>query len=312
MTRRLPPLNAVRAFEAAARHQNISKAGEELGVSHGAVSRQIKLLEETLGLRLFDRTNRHVTLTPAGRVCAQAVTTHFDGLATAFARVKEPAAAPVLTVAVNADIGTLWLSERLEDFTQRHPDISLSLRAVRDLTYLPEDADCAIAYGDGLWRDCAFDYLFADSLFVAAAPGVIGGDPALTVPRDLARHHLLHFRDYGEWTRMAQALGVPDLNVYQGPVFNMVALFVGAVTAGQGVALGDFMTVRPQMESGRLRALFGLFLPDWPPFYFLYREADRETPALKAFREWIHEQFAEQRSWAARFQAEHQEAARRR
>jgi LysR family glycine cleavage system transcriptional activator len=297
-------LNAVRAFEAAARHQNITKAGEELGVSHGAVSRQIKLLEATLGVTLFDRESRRVVLTEVGRQCAEQVSLHLQGLAEAFEGARGVAERPSLTVAVNSDLATLWLAPRLADFAACCPEVTINFQAERELTFLPEAADCAIGFGDGNWGGCNSDYLFGDSLFVVAAPALIEGAPGLTSPGDLDRHALLHFRDHREWVKVARALGRPRMDVHRGPVFNLVSLLIGAVTSGEGVSVGDLMTMRQSLDTGSLRVPFRMFVPDTQPYYFLFRERAAGRPALRLFRDWLHVQFDEHRAWAARFQAE--------
>ena len=191
--RPLPPLTALRAFEAAARHGNFVKAAAELGVTAGAISQHIKGLEERLGLVLFRRLARGVRLTEAGRAYLPGIADGFDRLARATLQVHESGLAGRLTITVLPSFAAGWLVRRLPAFRARHPDIDLVIRSERQTVDLHRDeADLAIRYGLGDFANLEATHLMREEIFPVCAPALLNADPPLRAPADLARHELLH------------------------------------------------------------------------------------------------------------------------
>src|SRR5262245_41500603 len=195
--RRLPPLTALRAFEAAARHGTFVKAAAELGVTPGAVSQHIKGLEAGLGLALFRRQARGVRLTEAGRAYLPGVAEGFDRLARATLQVNDPAAGGLiagrLSITVLPSFAAGWLVRRLPAFRARHPEIDLLIRSERQTIDLHrEDADLAIRYGLGDFPNLEATHLLREEIFPVCAPALLNADPPLRAPADLLRHELLH------------------------------------------------------------------------------------------------------------------------
>ena len=191
--RPLPPLTALRAFEAAARHGNFVKAAVELGVTAGAISQHIKGLEARLGLVLFRRLARGVRLTEAGRAYLPGIADGFDRLARATLQVHESGLAGRLTITVLPSFAAGWLVRRLPSFRTRHPDIDLVIRSERQTVDLHRDeADLAVRYGLGDFANLEATHLMREEIFPVCAPALLNADPPLRAPADLARHELLH------------------------------------------------------------------------------------------------------------------------
>ena len=189
MARRLPPLNALRAFEAAARHLSFTKAAGELSVTPAAVSHQVKALEDYFGIQLFRRLTRALLLTDAGQTALPALRDGFDKLAEASERLRAHDARGMLTVSVSPSFAAKWLVPRLDDFRTVHPDIDLRLDASDTIVDLARgEADLSIRYGPGGYRDLRVDLLFEAEVFPVCAPGLCDGQHPLREPADLHRH----------------------------------------------------------------------------------------------------------------------------
>ena len=227
--RRLPPLNALRAFEAAGRHLSFSKAAAELNVTPAAISQQVKLLEEHLGVMLFRRLNRALLLTDDGQICLPALRDGFDRLADAVARIAARHDANVLTVSVTPSLAAKWLVPRLDRFHRRHPDFDIRIDATSALADFSSDgADVAIRYGDGDYPGMRVDCLLTEEVFPVCSPRLTEGpEPLLDIP-DLARFPLLHIDwagredDWPDWRMWLAAAGYPEIDASRGSRFSRI------------------------------------------------------------------------------------------
>ena len=296
MFRDLPPLNALRAFEAAARHLSFTKAAEELGVTPAAVSHQIKGLEDYLGGVLFQRLTRALRLSAAGQAALPDMREGFDKLARASERLCTQADSSVLTVSIGPSIAAKWLVPRLDRFRQACPDVDLRLDASDDLVDFQRDGvDTALRYGRGRYLGLRVDPLFGEKFFPVCSPGLMAGPNPLRTPGDLRHHSLLHLDWRLEdvtapnWHMWLLAAGVEDIDSRRGARFNIEALAVQAAIEGHGVALASEALVQEDLNQGRLVRPFDLIVTDESGFsYFLVSpEARAEEPKIVAFRNWI-------------------------
>jgi LysR family glycine cleavage system transcriptional activator len=292
--RRLPRLNALRAFEAAGRHASFGAAARELAVTASAVSHQIAELEARLGVRLFRRLNRAVQLTDAGRAALPALSQGFDLLAEGVARARRGDLPGLLTVTTSPGLAAKWLMPRIERFRARHPGIDLRLDAsMRLVDFAREDVQVAIRYGAGRYPGLHVELLIRSEAFPVCAPALARGPGALRAPADLARATLIHdespagdpsYPDWGMWLRAA---GVAGVDAERGPRFTAVNLAVDAALAGRGVLLGRSVFVADDLAAGRLVRPFGAALPLDFSVFLVIPPAQRERPAVAAFRDWV-------------------------
>ena len=202
MVRRLPSLNGLKAFEAAARHESFTKAAEELCVTQGAVSHQVKALEAELGLRLFDRKQQRLTITRAGRSYLEVVRDAFDRMASGTERLLNQQLSGALTVSTSPNFAAKWLVHRLGRFAEAHPDIDLRISASQHhVDFAREDVDLAIRHGEGGWPSLHATRLCKEELFPVCSPRLLRGRHALRSPRDLLHHTLLHLDNHGDWRK---------------------------------------------------------------------------------------------------------------
>jgi LysR family glycine cleavage system transcriptional activator len=287
MSGRLPPLNPLRAFEATARHGSLTKAAAELSVTHGAVSHQIKALEATLKVRLFDRAGQRLKLTPQGAELLPAVSGAFEGIAAATARLMRPTGAGQLSVSCVAALLSLWVIPRIGSFVAQYPNIRLKLRASNDPQDLRSpEIDLCVHYGDRDWGDCWFRKWSDLELFPVVSPTLINNRPIRTV-RDLADHVMLHGDDGREWHTWLAAADA--LELARGPQLQMsdARLSTEAALHGHGVALGDSVTASGLLARGQLVTPFNLAVPAVDSFYVACRGQMRSAPVVQAFIDWI-------------------------
>jgi len=303
MKRRLPSLNGLRAFEAAARHMSFTRAADELSVTQTAVSHQIKRLEDQLGVQLFVRRNRQLLLTEAAQEFLPAVRGAFDRLHAATEHLLRRDEAGTLTVSTMITFTSKWLVPRLAGFQARHPEIDLRLSATAALVdFAREDVDCAIRYGRGGWPGLRADFLLAEDIFPVCSPRLLEGPDALRAPADLARHTLLHVTAFREdWRVWLTAAGVPPglVDPEHGPGFDMALHALGAAIDGQGVALGRTTLVADDIAAGRLVAPFDIRLHSDAAYYFVAPEYTADQPKIAAFRDWLLEAVGEREALAA-------------
>jgi LysR family glycine cleavage system transcriptional activator len=289
MTARLPPLNALRTFEAAARHLSFTKAAAELFVTQAAVSHQIRTLEEHLGARLFRRANRALMLTDEGQALVPAVREAFDRLLAGVRRLEDLCRGGGLTISTTPSFAATWLAGRLVRFQALHPEIELHLGATpRLVDFAREGIDCGIRYGDGDWPGLRAERLFRTALMPVCSPILLDGPHPLRRAEDLAHHTLLHALDGGDdWRLWLRAAGVQRIDPTRGPKFDTIPLVLQAAISGAGVGIGLRQLVEAEVASGRLVAPFDLELSDECAWYFVAPEVMAEQPKVAAFRNWL-------------------------
>jgi LysR family glycine cleavage system transcriptional activator len=289
MSPRLPPLNALRTFEAAARHLSFTKAAEELFVTQAAVSHQIRTLEDHLGVRLFRRASRALLLTDQGQALLPAVRDAFDRLLAGVRRVEDLCCGGALAVSTTPSLAATWLAGRLVRFQALHPEIELHLSATpRLVDFAREGIDCGIRYGGGDWPGLRAERLFQTALLPVCSPSLLDGPQPLRRPEDLAHHTLLHALDGADdWRLWLRAAGAQKVDPTRGPKFDSITLVVQAAISGAGVAIGRRQLLEAEVASGRLAAPFDFELPDECAWYFVAPEAMADQPKVAAFRDWL-------------------------
>ncbi len=291
MTARLPSLNGLRAFEAAARHLSFTLAAAELNVTQTAISHQIKRLEEELGLRLFVRKNRTLALTPKAKDYLPGVRAAFNDLRLATDRLLRKDEDNVLTVSTLASHAAKWLLPRLSAFQEAHPGIDVRITTSTSLVdFKNGDVDAAIRYGRGHWPDVRAQWLMADELFPVCSPALLNSARPLRCPEDLAHYTLLHtsggYDD--DWRQWLTAAGLPtDISKQPGVSFDLIFMTVQAAIDGIGVAMGRTSYVQDDIAKGRLVVPFKIALPADAGFYLVSPESSDEPQKLKLFRQWL-------------------------
>ena len=286
--RRLPPLSALRAFEAAARHESAKQAAQELSVTATAISHQIRALEDALGVALFVRKPRQLELTMAGRELQQVLESAFDSIGAAVERLSATPSRQAITLSTTPAVAVRWLLPWVCMLRDSHPTIDLRIHASHEPVALDGvTADIAIRYGDGRWPGLVAEKLF-DNTFIPACSPLLGLHDAA----DLPRHSLIHFRnqaaisspmDWAVWQKQAQ---VPGLDVSAGLVFSDETHAVSAAVGAQGVALMSRQLIEDELKEGRLVQPFGPEL-EGKPFFLVYPENRRNDPTILAVREWV-------------------------
>ena len=291
MTARLPSLNGLRAFEAAARHLSFTQAAAELNVTQTAISHQIKRLEEELGVRLFVRQNRALTLTPQAVDYLPGIRAAFNDLRLATNRLLRRDDDHVLTVSTLASLAAKWLLPRLTAFQEAHPGIDVRITTSTNLVDFQRDnVDAAIRYGRGQWAGLRADWLMADELFPVCSPELLKGNKPLKCPEDLRDHVLLHTSNANsdDWRLWLWAAGLPaDFSKQPGVTFDLIFMTVQAAIDGLGVAMGRTAYVQEDIAKGRLVVPFKITLPTDAGFYLVSPAGRTDPPKLSAFRQWL-------------------------
>lgn len=285
--RRLPPLNTLRAFEAAARHESFLRAAEELHLTPSAVSHQIRTLEEHLGVDLFYRRPRAVALSQAGRAFAPVVADALDGIARAAERIAADPGGRVLTVTAAPVFAMGWLIPRLVDFHQRHPDYEVRLDTSLELLDLnASDVDVGIRYTTGPdYPGMHVELLFHEQPAVICSPAMARG---INGPADLRGVTLIHTRtQVGKWRAVLAAIGVEGIDLERGPHFANDMLALEAAASGLGVAIVNQNVAERWLAEGRIAIPFDLDYTGPQGYYLVYPEAVAAQPKIVAFREWL-------------------------
>ncbi len=303
MARRLPPLNALRAFEAAARHASFARAADELHVTPAAVSHQVKALEAILEVRLFRRLPRGLVLTEAGRAYLPGLSDGFDRLARATERLMARGRAGRLTVSVLPSFAARWLVPRLADFRRRHPDLDVHVYAATErVDFARSEVDIGLRYGRGGWPGLHAEVFLTEDVYPVCSPALRDGDPALRdgdpplrEPADLRRHTLLHDSEVNPdepwigWGPWLVQFGLDDIDPDRGPSFSDSNMLMEACAAGQGVAIGRDSLVEEPLRTGRLvRPFPHSRLADYR-YYIVGPPAAFEKPKVQLFRDWLFE-----------------------
>lgn len=295
---RLPPLNALRAFEAAARHLSITLAAEELHVTPGAVSRQIKLLEETLGLQLLHRGHRQITLTRPGAEYHRAVTKTIDALREATRRIKRRATAQRKQLRVRAytTFAMRWLIPRLSAFHAAHPDVEVLLTAsLEDVNFQREDLDAAIRLGAGRWPGVTAHRLVDNILSPVCTPALRNGPVKLRKPADLKHFTLLHsIARPDDWAHWLEAAGVAgEVDAASGMTYQSSSMAYIAALENQGLVMAQMFLVQDDLKTGKLVLPFKKTVDMGDYTYYLIQPAGRaESAPMQQFRGWLLEEFA--------------------
>ncbi|MDG5499600.1 LysR substrate-binding domain-containing protein [Marinobacter sp. BGYM27] len=286
--RRLPSLSALRAFEAAARHESAKHAAQELSVTATAISHQIRSLEEALGVSLFVRKPRQLELTPQGRELQQVLEMSFDNISNVVDRLKTTPTRQSVTLSTTPAVAVRWLLSWVCMLRDSHPGIDLRFHASHEVAALDGvTADLAIRYGDGSWPGVVAEKLFDNTFVPACSPHL-----ELHNVADLPKHSLIHFRpqvasvspvDWTGWQKQAQ---VPGLDVSAGLIFSDETHAISAAIGGQGVALMSRQLIEDELAEGRLVQPFGPEL-EGKPFYLVYPENRQLDPTILAIRDWV-------------------------
>ena len=299
MNRYLPPLNSLRAFEAAGRHLSSTKAAEELNVTTAAISHQIRALEEFLGVQLFRRLNRGLLLTDAGQACLPGLQSDFDQLYEAIVRLRDIDSRGALSISVAPAFAAKWLVPRLERFDREQPEIDLRISASLALVDFRKDGfDAAIRLGRGEYEGLRVDKLFDESVTPMCGPRLVTGDHPLMTPDDLRFHTLLHdvSLDFSpaapDWRHWLASAGVDGVDATRGPRFSHPDHSLQAAIDGAGVVLGWRRLAAADIAAGRLVIPFALTLKMGLGFYLVCPETTAERPKVVAFRAWLLQQIA--------------------
>lgn len=291
MSARLPSLNGLRAFEAAARHLSFTQAASELNVTQTAISHQIKRLEDELGVRLFIRQNRSLALTAEAQDYLPGIRAAFNDLRLATDRLLRKDDGHVLTVSTIASLAAKWLLPRLTSFQEANPGIDVRITTSTSLVDFQRDkVDAAIRYGRGQWAGVRADWLMADELFPVCSPELLKGNKPLKCPEDLKDHVLLHtgsgYDD--DWRLWLTASGLPaNLSKQPGLSFDLIFMTVQAAIDGMGVAMGRTAYVEQDIAKGRLVVPFKMTFPVDAGFYLVSPAGRADSPKFAAFRKWL-------------------------
>jgi len=286
--RKLPPLNALKAFEAAARHLSFTRAADELFVTQAAVSHQVKALEEFLGVQLFFFFFRAILLTPEGQTYYLELKELFDHLVQATERVKFASQRGSLTISLPPSFAILWFVPRLSRFREAYPDIDVRIRAVDEVDgSLTDDVDVAIYYGAGKWPGLRAYKLHNEYLIPVCSPLLLTGTKPLREPRDLLNHTLLHDETRNAWKDWFKLVGIDKNKGDNGPIFSHSNLALKAAVHGQGIALANNVLVKPEIDAGHLIQIFPEALPRQKSFYLVCRDSQAEVGKIATFRNWL-------------------------
>lgn len=290
MTRRLPPLNALRAFEAAGRHESFTAAAEELHVTHGAISHQVKSLEEWFGIALFDRSSRAVRLSPAGSAYLPVIEGAFNQIHGATASLFRAASDAPLHVTTTQAFAVRWLAPRLGRLWREHPDLDLRLHEMPWLSdAAPDPAQADLMVRIGAARASGFESLplMPGTVTPMCSPRLLDGAAPLSRAEDLLQYRLLHTSGYGPWQDWFRRRGVVDADVARGPVFDDTNLAYSAALAGQGIGLLHTALTVDETAAGLLVQLFDSEPRDDMGYYIVFASASANHPRVAVFRDWL-------------------------
>ncbi|MEA2943456.1 MAG: LysR family transcriptional regulator, glycine cleavage system transcriptional activator [Bradyrhizobium sp.] len=288
MLRRLPPLNALKAFEAAARHESFTRAAEELCVTQGAVSHQVKALEAELGVKLFNRERQRLVITGAGRDYLAVVRDALDRIAVGTERLVQRQSSGVLTVSTSPDFAAKWLVHRLGRFAEAYPEVDLRVSAtMHHVDFAREDVDLAVRHGDGNWPGNDVVRLSPEQLFAVCSPKLLAGRHRLAKPPDVLKFPLLHLDDRKAWTKWLGTAGFADAELSQGPVLNRASMVIDAAVDGQGIALARTTLAAWDLINGRLVRPFSDALPLSKTYWIVCPKATSSLPKITMFRDWL-------------------------
>jgi LysR family glycine cleavage system transcriptional activator len=288
MRPRLPPLNALKAFEAAARHESFTRAAEELCVTQGAVSHQVKALEVELAVKLFNRERQQLIITEAGRDYLTVVRDALDRIAFGTERLLQRQNVGVLTVTTSPDFAAKWLVHRLGHFAEAHAGIDLRVSAtLHHVDFAREEVDMAVRHGDGNWPGLDTVQLSSEQLFAVCSPKLLSGRRRLGKPADILKFPLIHLDSRTDWAKWLQAVGISDADVTHGPVLNRASMVIDAAINGQGVALARTTLAAWDLINGRLVRPFPESLRISKTYWIICPKVTASLPKIVTFRDWL-------------------------
>jgi len=294
---RLPPLNALRAFVAAAKALSFTRAADELAVTPAAVSQQVKLLEQQLGVTLFERRARALALTAEGHAVLPGLADGFASIAEALARLEGRTDKGPLTVSVAPSFAAKWLVPRLDRFGAAHPEIDVRVQASHDIVdFAADGVDVAIRYGPGGYEGLSVERILPEEMFPVSSPALLKGRHALTAPAALRHHTLLHDDSPDQdpscpdWRMWLKAAAVEGVDAKRGQHFNQSALVLEAAISGRGVALAKAALAAADLRAKRLVRLFGMRQRLGFAYWFVAPPARAAWPKIVAFRDWLREE----------------------
>lgn len=287
--KKLPPLNALKAFESAARHLNFTKAADELFVTQAAVSHQIKLLEDFLGISLFHRRNRLLELTELGLQYFDEIRPLLEQISKATDKIRSKNQRQILTISVPQTFGMQWLVPRLNDFHEKFPDVEVRIKGVdQDEGLLGKEIDVAIYYGTGKWENVDSIRLTESPLVILASPRFLESNP-IHSPNDLVGKTLLHVFSRNKWKRTIEHFGLDgQIDVEQaGSMFSHTFMALQAAMHQQGIAIANRVLAQNELELGNLVEPFPTGLFDEKSFYVVYPPQMIQIAKVQNFVEWI-------------------------
>lgn len=290
--RRLPNLSALRAFEAAARHENFSRAAEEIHVTHSAISHQVRGLEEELGVQLFVRNGKRIAVTAEGQHFASILRKSLTDIAVAAEALKASAGQKRLTISSLPSFAARWLAPRLGNFIDRYPDIEVILQSSAHLVDLEREfIDIGIRFGAGNYHGLVTEKLMDDYIYPTISPSYNGGLLPAS-PQDLENYSLLRSVDV-PWSLWFAAAGVALAEPAGGIVFFDSGMLLRAAANGDGIALAKHVFVTPDILSGELVRLFGVAVKCEHSYYFASTPRALLRPEVRLFKAWLFEQVAQ-------------------
>jgi LysR family glycine cleavage system transcriptional activator len=286
MSDNLPPLAALRAFEAAARLENFSRAADEIHVTHGAVSHQVRALEAFVGRPLFTRQGRGVVLTSDGRVLGAAIRTALDQIANAARTIRRRAQTNRLSISTLPSFGSRWLMPRIVRFMSDHPGWAINIDSTPNLVdFSRDDTDIALRFGGGGWPGVHSEWLMDDEYILVASPRLNGGrlpkKPAQLVDFPLIRS------DAEPWHAWCQAAGVDIAVPMKGIGYEDMGVMLQVAIDGQGIMLTRRTIAEFELEKGTLVQLFGIATPAHSSYWIVRPEEEPASERVAAFREWL-------------------------
>jgi len=299
MRRQLPPLNALKAFEAAARHLSISQAANELCVTPAAISHQVRLLEDHIGLSVFERNGRNLVLSDAGQAGLEFIRDGFAKFNAAMDAIDSLGEVGVLSVSVAPSFAGKWLLPRLDSFHEQHPDIDVHVSASMQLSDFAKDGiDIAIRYGPGRYPDLVSEKLLDETVTPVCSPSLLQSAGMPRSATDLMGFTLLHDDSpendpsCPDWSMWLKAAGASDVDASRGPRFNQASLVIEAAVLGRGVALAKYALAEADIKAGRLIPVLRSSLPVDFSYYVVAPRAKLNLPKVAHFREWLRTQVA--------------------
>lgn len=288
--RRLPPLNAVRAFEAAARRGNFNQAAEELNVTPSAISHQVRALEEFFGTKLFQRSGRSVQLTTKSRDLLRSITQALDQISAASQRMMHRPEGNLLNISVSPTFATGWLVPRISELQVDHPELEIRMTTgTSTADFLNSDIDLSIDYSPGDFADGLFSlHLMTEHCVPVCSPEYMREHGPLKTPADIRNCTLLHVLPrLGQWRNWLNVAGVEGVDAERGPKFHNTPLSLEAARSGVGMAISNLEFVEDQLRQGSLVAPFQVEVPSQSGYYLVYPHERAEEPKIEVFHHWL-------------------------